>query len=140
MKSTKLLIDGNIILDVMQKREPFYRDSSMIWKLCETGICTGSISALTFADMVYIMRKELDPEDIKRVLERLDLIFTIEDLRGDDLLLAAEMKWQDYEDALQEVTAKRIKAEYIVTRNLKDFTEGTVTAVSPGDLLAILSA
>lgn len=32
----KLLIDANILLDVLQMRQPHYHDSSIIWKLCET--------------------------------------------------------------------------------------------------------
>ena len=60
----KLLIDANILLDVLQKREPHYKDSALIWKLCETEQAKGYVSALTFADLVYIMRKELDPEAV----------------------------------------------------------------------------
>ena len=31
-----LLIDANILLDVLMNRQDFVKDSSMIWKLCET--------------------------------------------------------------------------------------------------------
>lgn len=61
----KLLIDANILLDVLQNREPYVQASSIIWKLCETEKATGYISALTFANLVYIMRKELDPKKLK---------------------------------------------------------------------------
>ena len=43
-----VLIDGNIILDVLQRREPHVEASSKIWKLCETDQVEGFISALTF--------------------------------------------------------------------------------------------
>ena len=56
----RLLIDANIILDVLQKREPHYTDSSIVWKICETGQADGFISSLTVANLVYVMRKELD--------------------------------------------------------------------------------
>lgn len=70
----KLLIDANILLDVLQKREPHYRDSAMIWKLCETEQVTGYVSTLTFANLVYVIRKELTPEKIKGTLQALNLI------------------------------------------------------------------
>lgn len=38
-----LLIDANIILDVLLNRSEFVRDSSIIWKLCETGQIKGYI-------------------------------------------------------------------------------------------------
>ena len=47
----RLLIDGNVLLDVLQRREPFYRDSATVWKLCETEQAEGFVSALTFADL-----------------------------------------------------------------------------------------
>ena len=48
-----LLIDANIILDVLLNRQEFVKDSSMVWKLCETGKAKGYVSALTFANLVY---------------------------------------------------------------------------------------
>ena len=52
----------------------------MIWKLCETGKAKGYMSALTFANLVYIMRKQLDPEAIENIYRKLSLIFTFTDL------------------------------------------------------------
>ena len=66
-----LLIDANIILDVLLNRPEFVKESSLVWKLCETEQAKGYISALTFANLVYIMRKQLTPEKIEDVLQRL---------------------------------------------------------------------
>ena len=62
----KLLIDANILLDVLQNRENFVRASSMVWKLCETEQAKGYISALTFANLVYIMRKRWMHRELKK--------------------------------------------------------------------------
>ncbi len=132
----RLLIDGNIILDVLQKRNPHYADSSKVWKMCETERAEGFVSALTFANLVYVMRKELSPEKIEDVLKALSLIFRFEDLRGSDLADAAELLWPDFEDAIQSVTAARINADYIITRNIKDFSESTIRALTPSEFLA----
>lgn len=132
----KLLIDGNIILDVLQKREPHYEDSSKIWKMCETDMAVGCVSALTFANLVYVMRKELDAEKINEVLKKLSLIFTLEDLNASDISTAAEMQWADFEDAIQAATAKRIHADHIITRNVKDFKKSEVIAFTPAEFLA----
>lgn len=134
----KLLIDANVLLDVLQNREPHVKASSIIWKLCETGQTKGCVSALTFANMVYVMRKELSPEKIEEVLRTLSLIFDFVDLSASDLSRAAQMKWDDFEDALQSVTAERIHADYIVTRNVKDFTKSRVVAFTPSELIARL--
>nr|WP_296840581.1 PIN domain-containing protein [uncultured Marvinbryantia sp.] len=134
----KLLIDANVLLDVLQKREPYYSDSAVIWKLCETEQAVGYVSALTFANMVYIMRKEISPEKIEEVLRALGLIFEIIGLSAADLIHALEMKWDDFEDAVQSATAERVHADYIVTRNIRDFKKSKVMALTPQEIIARL--
>ena len=134
----RLLIDGNVILDVLQKREPHFEDSARVWKHCETEQAQGYVSALTFANLVYVMRKELDPERIEDVLKRLALIFRFTELAVSDMTNAAGMKWDDFEDALQAVTAKRVHADYLITRNIRDFKKSKVTALSPTEFLSRL--
>lgn len=131
----KVLIDTNILLDVLCNRSEFVEDSKKIWKYCEVKKIDGYISALSIPNIVYILRKELNPEKTSEILEQLTLIFSIADLKSVDLIKAASMKFADYEDALQSVSASRIKAQYIVTRNIKDFQASKVPAVKPSELL-----
>lgn len=134
----KVLIDTNIILDVLCNRQPFATDSGKIFKFCEVKKISGCISALSMPNIVYIMRKELTDEKTKDILEKLSLIFEIADLKATDLKKAANMDFADYEDALQSICAERIKANYIITRNLKDFSNSRITAITPSELLARL--
>lgn len=131
----RLLIDGNILLDVLQNRLPHAADSAKIWKICETSLVDGFISALTFADLVYIMRKELDTEIIESIHKKLTLIFSIVDLKESDVNDAVALRWNDFEDAVQSATASRIGADYIITRNIKDFKNSSVTALTPAEFL-----
>lgn len=131
----KVLIDTNIILDVLCKRPAFYEDSAKIFKLCEVKKISGVISALSIPNIMYILRKELDADKTREILDSLMLIFSVADLKADDLKKAADMRFRDYEDAIQSACATRIKANYIVTRNIKDFSESKVTAIKPAELL-----
>ena len=131
----KVLIDTNIILDVLCKRPAFYEDSAKIFKLCEVKKISGVISALSILNIMYILRKELDADKTREILDSLMLIFSVVDLKADDLKKAADMRFKDYEDAIQSACATRIKANYIVTRNIKDFSESKVTAIKPAELL-----
>ena len=132
----RCLIDANVLLDVLANREPFVEDSSKIWKLCETDRINGYISTLTFADLVYVLRKKLDPQKIENVLNSLKLIFTFTEMNEKDLSDAAALKWNDYKDAIQSVIASRIKADCIITRNIKDFKDSSATAFTPSEILA----
>jgi len=134
-KGMKVLIDTNVILDVLCNRQGFVEDASKIFKFCEINKIEGYISAISVPNIVYIMRKELNAEKTKEILEQLSLIFKIADLKSDDLKKAANLMFNDYEDALQSACASRIKANYIITRNIKDFTNSKVTAIKPSELL-----
>ena len=131
-----LLIDTNVILDVLINRPEFVKDSSMIWKLCETEQARGYISTLTYANMMYVMRKQMTPDQIAEIFRKLSLIFEFADFSPAVLERAVTMKWKDFEDAVQSATAEAIHADYIITRNLKDFTKSKVMAFTPSELLA----
>lgn len=131
----KVLIDTNVILDVLCGRAEFLEASSKIWKYCEVDKISGYISALSIPNIVYILRKELDPDKTKEIIERLMLIFDVVELRAEDLRKAAEMKTADYEDAVQMCCAERIKVDFIVTRNIRDFMSSPVHTVKPAELL-----
>ena len=55
-----------------------------------------------------------------------------------DLINAANLCWEDYEDAIQSVTAERIKADFIITRNVRDFKSSKITALTPAEYLTRL--
>ena len=131
----KVLIDTNVILDVLCSRQAFLEASEKVFKLCEVNKISGYISALSIPNIIYIMRKELEPERIKEILDQLMLIFHVADLKAAELKKAAGLHFKDYEDAVQSACASRIHADYIVTRNIRDFSNSEVTAIKPSELL-----
>ena len=131
----RLLIDANVVLDVLQDRKPHVQSSSIIWKLCETEQVEGYISTLTFANLVYVMRKSLAPAEIEDVFNKLHLIFAFADLTASDLSEAAVKEWTDYEDAIQSTIAERIHASFIITRNTQDFLQSKLPAVTPAEFI-----
>ena len=133
----KVLIDTNVILDVLCNRKDFVDASLKVFKYCEAKRITGYISALSVPNIVYIMRKELTREKTKEILSMLTSIFTVIDLREADLLKAADSDMKDYEDAIQSACAARIKAKYIITRNIRDFAAGDIPAVKPEDFFSV---
>lgn len=130
-----LLIDSNIILDVLQMRTPHYESSYEIFRICYHRKAKGYIASLTFANIVYIMRKQLDGKKIIETLESLSELFSFINLKKSDLENAANLKWKDFEDAIQYVTAERLNADYIITRNVKDFSSAKIPAITPNEFL-----
>jgi PIN domain len=50
-------------------------------------------------------------------------------------LEAIRTGFNDFEDALQSVCAKQFEADFIVTRNVKDYKLSPIKAVSPADFV-----
>ena len=130
--------ETSIFLHGLMECESHVTASALIWKLCETGQAKGFVSALTFANLVYVLHRELDPKKTEEVLKKLSLLFSFEELSGIDLLRAAGLHWNDYEEALQAVEAERMRADFIITRNVKGFKQSKVLALTPPELPARL--
>ena len=131
-----MLIDTNILLDVLQVRLPHFEASFKIWGYCEDNLLDGHISTLSMTNIAYVMRKELTPDRMQEIFMALALAFKFVDLGRSDLEKAANMKWRDFEDAVQSATASRIQADYIITRNAKDFEDSNVRAITPEEYFA----
>lgn len=129
----RVLIDTNVLLDLLCDRDEFAEDALKIWELCEFHEIDGYISALSVPNIVYILRKELTPEKTEELVEKLSAIFEISDLKLSDLLSAAKIRTKDFEDAVQMLTAQRIRADYIITRNIDDFSASKISAIKPSE-------
>ena len=130
----KVLLDTNIIIDIISKRDG-YEESLQILRGCEIKRIDGYLTTTTVTDVMYILRKHLSPERLRESMQTLMTVVDVAGIRKADVLRAFSSDMKDYEDAVQAACAKRIKADYIVTRNLKDFALSPVKALSPADLL-----
>ncbi len=135
-----LLIDTNVILDVLLNREEFVRDSSMVFKLCETKKAVDYISILSFANIMFVMRKQLSSKQIEEIFKKLSLIFNFSEINKNILEMTIKYGWSDFEDSIQAASGEIIKADYIVTRNIKDFVNSQIKAITPSQLLFKLNS
>lgn len=65
------------------------------------------------------------------VINKLATIFYVVDAMADDVMLGLACEMADFEDAVMATTVLRIWADRIVARNLADYKNGTIPAVSP---------
>ena len=126
----RILVDTNVILDVLCNRTEFVEASSQIWKRCEVEQIEGFISALSVPNIVYILRKELSPQKTKQLFQQITMIFKIVDLKATDLKEAAEFTASDYDEAVLFCQARRIRADYIVTRTSANCKDSRVKFIS----------
>ena len=133
----RVLIDTNVILDILQKREPFFTDSyrALRWALENDAECLISASAAT--DIFYALRKSLgSAQQAKEHIDQLAQVVSFADVQGMDIHTALIRAMPDFKDAVVDAVAERSGASYILTRNIKDFTGSVVPAILPADFLS----
>lgn len=133
-----VLFDTNVLLDVLAQRDPFHVAASQVWGLAEHGLINGVVSATSINDVYYVARKHLGRD---RALEGVRLITAVFEVAPIDRTcvdhaLGSGMK--DFEDGLQVAAAVTVRADFIVTRNVDDFSGAIIPAITPERLLAMI--
>ncbi|MCL2441921.1 MAG: PIN domain-containing protein [Treponema sp.] len=136
----KAFIDTNVVIDVLEEREPFYKNSYRIIQLGLEGDIETIMSAGAVKDVYYLIRRFLK-DDIK-ARESVFLIsnyIKVCNTTSEDITNALILSMPDFEDALIASAARREKADYIITRNEKDFENSPIPAITPEQFLERLN-
>ncbi|CCH97149.1 MAG: PIN domain-containing protein [Microcystis aeruginosa K13-05] len=135
----KILIDTNIIIDNALEREPFWNASEQVLSLIEKGTIAGYISASTFSDLYYIIRKARGRDWTLTYLKQLITFCQIATVNQAAIIMAFTTNFQDFEDSIQYSTAVVNKLDAIITRNPQDFPIVTPRIITPEQLIAELT-
>jgi len=132
----KILIDTNVILDMIAKREPFFTSAAKVLLLSAEEKIESYITSNIVTDIYYIAcRRYMRESEARDMVHKLLKIIGVLDVGRRDCLKALELPMEDYEDALLAVCAKRVNADYIVTRDMEHFRNSPVSPISPDDFL-----
>ena len=135
----RVLVDTNVIIDALAGREPYYSNADKIIKLCADKRITGYMAAHTIPDIFYILRKDWTENERRELLLSLCDILFIEKVDSGKIISALKNnKFRDMEDCLQDECAMSVSADYIITRNIKDFCYSGIPAILPEDFLNLL--
>lgn len=130
-----LLIDTNIIVDLLAKRKNFYPEAQELFTLADEQQVKLYISSLTFANTHYLLSKELNSYEARKVLIKFKLLVSILPLDDKILELALSSDFNDFEDAIQYYTAVENKLDMIITRNKKDFKASELPVLTANEYL-----
>ena len=136
----KVFIDTNVLIDYAAERAPFCENATKVIELCAEERILGAIAVHSLLNMFYILRNHI-PDHNERRACLLDLaeIFEIVEINGEMTARALKNNaFKDFEDCVQAECAVKAQADYIVTRNVKDFGHSDVRPVTPEELLMIL--
>jgi len=134
-----IVIDINIFMDFLFKRQG-HENVVEIFKFCINGTVKGFMCAHEITTLCYFLDKtKKDKSQTKKVISRLMKRFTVIEINEELLNKALNSEIDDFEDAVIEVSAVERNADYIITRNLKDFKKSVIPAMTPEELLPILN-
>ncbi|MDP1714429.1 MAG: PIN domain-containing protein [Anaerolineales bacterium] len=134
----KVLFDLNIILDVLQEREPFYEMSAQLLAYAETGKIQGFIASHSLTTLFYLIQKGKSTAYAKVTITNLLQILKVASVDQSTIEQALSLPYKDFEDAVQMMAAVQCKADYLVTRNVKDFQPAPLSVIQPSELLSLI--
>lgn len=134
----KLFLDTNLLIDYFASRIP-YRDFFMkLLAMNEFGDAELWVSAKSFTDVFYVCKKHVPSRALQQAFSNCGDFLRICSIGEQDIMLAANRAWPDFEDCLVAIAAEKVKADYLVTRDLDGFRDSKVPVLSPQGLLDTL--
>jgi len=127
----RVLFDANVILDVVLERLPFYRSSALALSKASSPGIQGFVSAHTVPTIAYIAAKTKTAKEVKRILESLLSGLSVASVTEAGIRRALTSPLADFEDAVTLSAAEECQANFIVTRNTRDFARSSVRAILP---------
>lgn len=134
-----ILVDTNVILDLLLKREPYSIAAQSIITKCAEREVIGYLAAHSIPNLFYILRKNYTQKERRKFIKNLCDIFRISDLNEEKIISAIDNEdFTDFEDCLQEECAVEAMADYIVTRNPEDYKGSRVKVILPDEFVKLL--
>ena len=140
----RVLLDINVIVDVLQRREPWFSDGQKIFYAIANKQITGCITAKEAADIHFFSRKQFVGEEnvdakARQVIAKIYALFELIDTLGVDCQNALALKNNDYEDAIMIESGRRAGVDAIITRNPTHFRLSPIPVYSPSEFVSMLS-
>lgn len=133
------LLDTNVLIDYFDQREPFFKDSVRLKAMSLFGDIDLWATSNCFTDLFYVLNKSADSAVIQQAIQASKGYLNICSVDADDIYRATAEQWRDFEDCLLYVCALKIKADYIITRDLNGFKQSKIPCLAPSEFLEQVS-
>ena len=132
----KIFLDTNVLIDYLNKREPFFAEASQVMDLCVSKQVEGVLSSLSVINAAYIMRKAYPKDSLLLKISWLTEKFEVCPINKESIQRAANSRPSDFEDAVQYFSALQANADLIITRDAKGFIDFDLPVMPPEEFLA----
>ena len=135
-----IFLDTNIIIDFLANRKPFSDAASQIFSKAESGKIKLYISAISYNNIFYLLKKSFSRNDsIRLLLELMDLTEVVE-INTSIIRKSLVSEFIDFEDAIQYNCALSLEfIDFIITRDINGFNKSIIPVISPEESLIIIN-
>jgi predicted nucleic acid-binding protein len=131
----RVFVDTDIIFDLLAKREPFYSAAAHLFTLADEGKIQIYISALSMANIHYLIAKQQSESEAKQILRKFKVLVQVIPLTEKIIDLALNSEFEDFEDAIQYFSTLQNEIEILLTRNLKDYKKAQISVLTAQDFI-----
>jgi predicted nucleic acid-binding protein len=133
----KVTLDLNVVLDVVQHRQPHYQDSAEVLSRARSGELAAVLPAHAITTLYYVIAKAATATKADETVDWLLTHFEVGAVDKAIVLRARQLSFADFEDAVVAGVAEAARCDYVITRNVADFAGSPVPAITPADFLAL---
>ncbi|MFN5182671.1 MAG: type II toxin-antitoxin system VapC family toxin [Bacteroidota bacterium] len=131
----KVFVDSDIVLDLLSARQPHYKYAAELFSLADENSIKIFVSSLTFANVNYILSKQLSAVQARKMLLKFKTLISVLSVNDKIIELALVSDFHDFEDAIQYNSAIENDISTLLTRNLKDYKKAEITILTPQQFL-----
>jgi predicted nucleic acid-binding protein len=131
----KVFVDSDIVLDLLSGRQPHYNYAAELFSLADENSIKLYVSSLTFANVNYILSKQLSAGQARKMLLKFKTLINVLSVNDKIIELALASDFADFEDAIQYNAAIENGITILLTRNLKDFKKADITILTAQQFL-----
>lgn len=142
----KIFFDSDVVFDVLIDRRPYSLASSKVIDLTSAGH-SGFIAAHSISNLHFLISRHLSKSgksgasrEATRILSHFLVNVTVASLTDKLVRRSLTSDMEDFEDSLVYHCAESVRADVLVTRNIKDYPrEASVPAIFPEALLELIT-
>lgn len=134
-----VFIDTNVIIDFLSDRDPFAKYSAILFQLAKENKIKIYISAITFNNTYYILRKVTTHKKAINLISEIEDYVGIQETNRNIIRRSLNSNFGDFEDAIQYYSAVQLgKIDIFTTRDLKGFKKSEIPTLSPETTVKLL--
>lgn len=129
----RLVLDTNILIDFVVEREPYAEAAQLLMLLGYLQEFELWIGTSQITDLIYVLTdggKASQASAAQNIMRNLKKMIHVYASDEEDYDFVANCSWGDLEDAFVYQTARKVKAEAIITRDMQGFSKSSMPCFS----------